>query len=110
MENLKKFTPEYFIDFYSKIPNEKWCTGALYLPDYPNANHQCCALGHLGLRVFTDIFKNEKAKVLQSFFNEDKSGRPSCVPIVKINDDIDNWHYEGDTPKERIINALKSLI
>ena len=110
METSKQFTLEYFIDFYSKIPDEKWCTGFLYLPNYKKASHQCCALGHLGLRQHIQINNNDRAKALQSFFNTDPSGRPSAVPVIQINDDVCNFYIEGSTPKQRIINALKSLL
>jgi len=104
-----EFTIDYFIDFFSKIPEEKWCVGTMKIIDTENLTYQCCSLGHLGLKQHFEIFTNKKARALQAFFNTDTSGRPSCVPVTNINDDYSERHFKGATPKQRILNALKSL-
>ena len=40
---MGKYTIDYFIDFFSKIPDEQWCVGCYYEQD-----ERKCSLGHLG--------------------------------------------------------------
>lgn len=106
-----EFTIDYFINKFEAIPEERWTTGTFkrIINTPEKLDYQCCALGHLGLKKHDDIFLNEKAKALQSFFNKDTSGRPSCVPVTNINDDYSERYHKGETPKQRILNALKSI-
>ena len=94
-----KYTKKYFIDKFQAIPEEKWTEGIL------SQEGCCCALGHCGV---LDLAKpTEEAKELTHLL----------LPVTKkyieplfageivyyINDSCDEL---GDTPKQRILNAL----
>lgn len=97
---------KFFIEFYSKIPDEQWCVGRLM--SYDGMRH--CAAGHLSL--FDPISYGQNIKKLEDLFKklpESLSGGN----IVRINDSLYNLDLAdkyGYTPKERIVNALKSLL
>src|ERR1051326_1179545 len=86
---------KFFIEFYSKIPDD-------------GMRH--CAAGHLSL--FDPISYGQNIKKLEDLFKklpESLSGGN----IVRINDSLYNLDLAdkyGYTPKERIVNALKSLL
>jgi len=83
------YTVDYFIDFFSKIPENKWCTRQI-------TNHlgQHCALGHcqyLGIyNVLIDIASGHN------------------ISISSVNDGLDR-NYPQPTPKQRILAALHDI-
>lgn len=90
---MKKYTPEYFIAKFEAIPEEKWCMGK-----YRHAGRSC-ALGHCGARPFSPW--SEEAQALYQLV---KDGTGNSV--TSINDSYHYYSDLGDTPKERVINAL----
>lgn len=91
-----KYTPEYFIAKFERIPDAKWTTGAFKTP-----SGACCALGHCGVSDFTEFTGegNELDTLFRGAF-----GRG----VVLFNDASYDKNAQdlGDTPKERVINAL----
>lgn len=79
------------IEFYESIPEEKWIT------NYYSSRVGCCALGHLGMRYYKidNIKIVDKLKKIGINDNE----------LIRINDIVIN----PSTPKERVINFLKSM-
>ncbi len=90
-----KYTAEYFINKFSKIPDEKWIINSFRKGD------ACCALGHCG--VTTRIHETPASYGLRNLFYATQ-----VLPnIVQTNDALIVSAAElGDTPKERILNAL----
>lgn len=87
-----KYTLEYYIEKLSKIPDTSWCAMTFKVGD------TYCALGHCG--AVKSVNDTEESRVLHSM----------CEWIGDINDNYDNRYSKlGTTPKERVINYLKSL-
>lgn len=87
-----KYTLEYFIEKLSAIPENKWCINSFH-----NADKQSCVLGHCG-EGFNR--RTEEGQALTKI----------CHFIISVNDDIfKEYRHLGTTPKERVINYLKSL-
>lgn len=102
----KKFDVDYFINKFSKIPEENWLTG--FLGEEGFGVH--CALGHCGVHGEYKETKESKALgelILNSEISleyihphlNDPSGR--MATIFEINDS-----GEGSRPKENILNVL----
>lgn len=76
------------IDYYEKIPENKWCKGAY------TKGEKHCALGHLGFRsgaMIMDVNKKlKKAKI-------------HGIDLVIANDD------DAYTPKQNVLKYLKEL-
>lgn len=90
-----QYTKEYFIEKFEAIDAEFWDIGNYVNP----ANKDCkCALGHCG-QTFLDTTPESVALGKLLDFN-----------VANINDGINDASKKyGLTPKERILNALKSL-
>lgn len=93
-----KYTVDYFIEKFSKIPKEKWCVEKFSYPD-----GRKCALGHCGVTL-TSIPKEGRIlnDIFQKYYN---------VWAWYINDgyyNIKNFS-KYKHPKTRILNALKEL-
>lgn len=103
-----KYDAKYFIAKFEKIPEEKWCRGTF--SNIFNGILQHCALGHCGLsKSYFSHYRakgEEKGRALIKLFH--KNG----LEVSYINDGIKNTYCSdiakdlGDTPKERIVNAL----
>lgn len=96
---MKKYDVNYFIKKFSKIPDNKWITGRL-----SNGTGGYCAIGHCG-----GVLSKETTGLIRVL------STLSCTPVV-INDNlIVDYRNQisadvfGDTPKERIINALVNI-
>jgi hypothetical protein len=97
------YNKEYFIKKFEAIPEDKLGSGCL---------NNKCALWHCGVRedINTDggWKPTEEANALIKLFGgsieENKWG---WEKVYHVNDGIDS--SEGDTPKERILNKLRSL-
>lgn len=103
-----------FLEFFSSIPDEKWCAGQTRMMTEKGMQH--CAAGHLlDNSIHKNDFKSamEEAQSLNTLLNkvvpreEEQSVTYRTRAITNIND---REYSLGDTPKERIINALKSLL
>jgi hypothetical protein len=86
-----KYDAIYFINKFDAIPDEKWTTGS-----YENEYGQRCAIGHCA--PYYSLNYTEEVKGLMRLFYFDSA--------AEINDGYLEYVELGDTPKERIINAL----
>lgn len=105
-----KRNAKYFINLFENIPDNKWCIGEYARPVGADT-FAYCALGHCGARH--NNRDTELSRALSSLFsdhnlnitsvNDGASTRVITTPeysfVIQHND-------LGDTPKERILNAL----
>lgn len=90
---MQKYTATYFINKFEEIPEENWTTGV-----FERAYKARCALGHCGYSGHTSSLEGI---ALIELFNIDK------FSVVNVNDSKYGIFDDlGDTPKERILNAL----
>lgn len=81
---------DYFITKFSAIPEDKWTTGKY-------TDGDCyCAYGHCGLS--DDANRNSESDALFSI----------SMVIPDVNDGLGYTAF-GTTPKQRVVNYLKSL-
>ncbi len=83
-----KYDAMYFLKKFDAIPEDHWRTDL-----YDDKSGRLCALGHCGERLFSRTAESTALALLL--------GSP-----VAINDGFLEYEELGDTPKERIINAL----
>lgn len=93
------YTVDYFIEKFSNIPEELWNSDGQYVSD---SNPDCkCALGHCG---FVSRHTDESDSLVRLFRSND-------FGVVFVNDgngeEIKTKY--GNSPKERILNALKEI-
>jgi hypothetical protein len=94
-----KYDKEYFIKKFEAIPDNE--IGALSIE-----NH--CALHHCGVEYNCGGYKKtDEALALLNLFGNDDTDEPDWSRVYDINDG--NIGCYGGTPKERILNKLKSL-
>ena len=93
-----EYNKEYFIAKFEAIPEEKWITDKL-TDDCDKESH--CAFGHCGMRVFGNY--TYESLGLKDLFATKKTS------VIAVNDDDNQEKYKGNTPKERILNFLKSI-
>lgn len=108
MKIKKVKSVEEAFNFFEAIPENKWTVGRL------NDKDGCkCMLGHLGVPELEDklVNKTNLQVVLKPFI--DKGFVTRSENLYNINDgnnyDLfsgDNFIELGDTPKERVLNAL----
>ncbi len=87
-----RYSKNYFINFYSKIPAKKWICG-----DYQKTikgEVKCCAVGFL---------QNSETKI-------NDLNHHLGIHAENINDDIKEYGHLGKHPKTRIVNALKRRV
>lgn len=98
-----EYTIQYFIDKFEAIPEEKWITGVT-----KDVFGNCCAIGHLGAITSNFDFKGHsgEVKALLGISGKDEDGLPV---ITNVNDGYLPYKNLGSTPKQRVINYLKSL-
>lgn len=92
-----KYDLEYFIEKFEAIPSNKWTTKKF------NKGECKCAFGHLGCEYACDDTK-ESMKLIDII-----GGVLGCITLVDVNDGKKQFDHLGSTPKERVINYLKSL-
>ncbi len=108
---MKKFTVDYFINKFNAIPHEKWTIG---MGEYDNDS--TCALGHCGSTSMPST--KEAIALAKLLFNSLKIGNDYEETVYIINDCKNSSYgggaarYDGicelgDSPKERILNALE---
>lgn len=92
-----KYTVDYFINKFNAIPEEQWCMGRL--SDYQSGK---CVLGHCGVKQTPD------GNYSYTDMSEKLSAILRQIPgvLYDINDGHGPARELGDTPKERILNAL----
>lgn len=88
-----KYTIDYFIDKFKKIPENKWCVG-----NYILENGKKCVLGHCGANEY-ECMTEEGKYLITLFANNDY-----CV--LDINDK-ESHCFPQKTPKKRILACLK---
>jgi hypothetical protein len=95
---MTTYTRDYFIAKFEAIPEDKWCT------DSYEFQGRHCALGHCGLNGGNDTpaATPEEAGVLLELFREIRAS------VTDVNDGLDA-RYRQDTPKQRILAALREV-
>ena len=91
------FTVEYFIKKFEAIPEEKWCMGRI-----TDDQGRHCAMGHC-LEKGT---VSEELLALGRIFNSIVDSSNHNAEIWEVNDGFYLYKELGDTPKQRILNAL----
>lgn len=93
---MKKYTLEYFIKKFSEIPDSQWATKKFVIGD------RKCAFGHCGAIQSAQDTNESKAlmKLLSTL---------GTMDLFDVNDGKKPYAHLGSTPKERVINYLKSL-
>lgn len=106
-----EYTVDYFIEKFSKIPEELWYDGGLL-----HFNGKRCAYGLCGLTPFQEPSKECRAlsdifqKAFPQFNKKTYSHNLSGV-VISINDDVGSLIglYQQPTPKQRILAALYDI-
>lgn len=88
----EKYTVDYFIEKFKRIPEDRWCTGKL-----KTENESHCALGWCGVTSMANL--NKESKALVALFSE------RWLSVAGVNDGWDS-RFNLETPKERILAAL----
>ncbi len=99
-----EYTKEYFIEKFEAISEENWIEGAA---GFILHDGKACALGHCGMTLDHTMYykpSNECIALIKLFGGKFDS---DFQAVYRINDN--NRIYKGATPKERILNKLKSL-
>jgi hypothetical protein len=105
-----KYTIDYFIKKFKRIPQKNWITGDL------NRNGKCCVLGHLGINDNSSLSddslcENKKVYSLYKIFKKHPRilNNPSTdifYIITSINDAKDMANTGKNTPKDRVLDVL----
>ena len=104
----KKYTVQYFIRKFSRIPENKWTRCSIAKQE----NGATCVLGHVGVTLGSDgeYLLPPEAQALCELL----SGTPNnYVPVYRINDHQDYKSYKEGTmfsPKQNILAALDKLV
>lgn len=102
-----KYTVQFFIDKFEKIPEEYWNTNTYGY----NTSH--CAGGHCGMRSAGDAEKFPEAMALLQILIPTKIKRHYyTVPflqVVAIINDGEHPKYKQPTPRARILAALYDI-
>jgi hypothetical protein len=94
-----KTLPEYY-EFFNAIPEEKWC-----VDKYQNQEGQMCAVGHL---TGPDGDIHTRNHPIRSKLSIKSELNPYCryYDAARINNGSGEMADLGDTPRERILNAI----
>jgi hypothetical protein len=100
----KGYTLNYFINYFSSIPDHQWCTGSEQLEIYGKPTVQHCALGHARRNARTTLERTNKScfarvTALEHFLDGN---------TADINDDGASFGHLGKTPRGRILKALRN--
>lgn len=99
---MPKYTVDYFIKKFSKIPATKWCTGAYRTLTERGKTRQCCAIGHTMKEDQRGAFNfTEASAALREILNP-----VGHVPHINDGHPV-NVHLTQKGPKARIVAALK---
>lgn len=115
MEKKNIYTVDYFIDKFSKIPEQLWMT------EYFSDGTRCCAQGHCMSKELTrrirdgyrstvsdEAPKQPEWQSLLLIFSEDGSLPKGRTAVAQINNGRNN-KYPQPTPKQRILAALHDI-
>jgi hypothetical protein len=96
----KGYTLNYFIEYFSSIPDHQWCVGE----EHKEGTVQHCALGHAQRNARTTLERtnkraNQRMEALNSFLNDE---------TADINDNSSRYSDLGKTPRGRILKALRN--
>ncbi len=99
------YTIDYFIKKFKSIPDSRWCTNT-YESSIESPS-KYCALGHCGARAgrYNEPIHSEES---QSLHNLIVTLTQTEDYLTKVNDG-NNPLYQQDTPKQRVLAALKWL-
>jgi hypothetical protein len=90
---MSKYTIDHFIDKFGNIPSSQWCIRSVtQITPFGEAH---CALGHCETSI--------EAGALVDIFNL------NGLSVASINDGMNTNGRWGDTPKARIMSALRYL-
>jgi hypothetical protein len=114
-------TPQEFLEFFEKIPADKWNYGSLFCGSlFCGGRDTCCALGHLGVTSYDQSIHTKS--IVQNVLNLAQIIDPN---IYSASDDLDVKFDCATTtiyklndknvmgrrrPKSNVINALKEKI
>ena len=90
-----RYDKNYFIAKFEAIPEDKWCTHT-----YGKDGHHC-ALGHCGDSIYVTTSEADSLDKLLQY-------KTAFINDGELLDSIDYSNY-GDTPKQRILTALRLL-
>lgn len=96
-----KYTVDYFIDKFSKIPNKFWITGRFDAPTVDHVKH--CVLGHCWRKVGGP--HTQESKALRNLFAEYFHTKPWMINDSRFS----NNQFPQKTPRGRILAALKKI-
>lgn len=96
---MEKYSAKYFYAKFEAIPEEKWAVGPF------NINGATCALGHLGR---FSIYLGPEEEAMKDLFCPDGTERERYPAVYEINDGLGKYKKLGETPKQRILNALRA--
>lgn len=98
-----KYTVDYFIRFYTRIPNKRWTIGVFsnFVQIKGKWIKQCCALGHLHAPGESLTISERTSTFCQLLADQGHD-------IVMVNDGSDP-KYQQPTPKQRILAALQDI-
>lgn len=96
----KGYTLNYFIEYFSSIPDHQWCVG----DEQKEGTVQHCAIGHAQRNARTTLERTNKRasqrmEALENFLNGD---------TTEINDSSSQYADLGKTPRGRILKALRN--
>lgn len=95
---------DYFINKFESIPEENWIDGAL-----EGIDNKKCAFGHCGVISTDSLYKHtEESTALISLFGGEP-GNNRCVYSINDGHNLTSAERFATTPKQRILNKLKSL-
>lgn len=100
---MSKFTADYFIEVFEKIPEEQWCAG-----EYESNDGRHCALGHCGAFEYDngrDEVHTPESYALMMLFARANTNDNTMLRVGVINDRPSEL-FPQETPKQRIIAAL----
>ncbi len=103
---MKKYTVNYFINKFSKIPANRWTTKR-----FKTKTGKCCALGHCGDTDLSD--GNKESNALFRLISKNLTMSVYTVNDERIYVSRSPFGYVstylGDTPKSRILAALELI-
>lgn len=105
-----EFTKEYFIKKFEAIPEKNWSVEVfkVTISTVYELYQKKCALGHCNVSLGMPL--TPEAKALSLLFRPDQDKENiSTIPVILVNDDINQFNFKGETPKQRILNFLYSL-
>ena len=96
----RTYNVDHYINKFEKIAENKWCTGEL-----KNEQGQSCALGHCSDRIpFFGKEEGSERSQLHALVIQELG-----IVVAKLNDDTSYSLYGQETPKQRVLAALKDI-